>query len=66
MTINVGTVDRVLRGLLGIALLALPFLMGFGTTGTVISVVVGLVMLATAAMRFCPAYTLLGIKTCRS
>jgi hypothetical protein len=30
----------------------------------VLQAAVGIVMLGTAAFRFCPAYTLLGIRTC--
>ena len=64
MKTNVGTVDRLARAALGIVLLILPFAAGLSTLWTVVSVVVALVMLGTAAMRVCPAYSLLGIKTC--
>lgn len=66
MTINVGTIDRIARALLGVVLLILPFAQGWGTLGTVISVIVGLVMLTVAATRSCPLYTVLGVKTCQS
>ncbi len=69
MTPNVGSFDRVLRFALGIVLIALPFVapvaMLNGTLATVILVVVGAVMVLTAAIRFCPLYTILGIRTCR-
>lgn len=69
MSINVGTVDRVFRVLLRIVLIALPFISGwtmFGATwAVVLSVVLGIVMLATAAMRMCPIYRVLGMNTCR-
>lgn len=68
MTSNVGTIDRVFRLMLGIVLLAAPFLSGFaefdGTTATVISVIVGLVMVGTSTMKFCPLYRVFGIRTC--
>ncbi len=70
MQTNVGTVDRAARGLLGLVLLAAPFVSGLplfeSALATAISVIVGLVMLGVAATRVCPVYTVLGVKTCRS
>lgn len=66
MTPNVGTTDRLIRAVLGAFLVLLPFLAGLGGTATAILVVVGLVMLAVALTRVCPAYSILGIKTCRT
>ncbi|WP_342071630.1 YgaP family membrane protein [Yoonia algicola] len=69
MTYNVGTIDRVFRLLLGIVLLAAPFVgnMAMFQSGiaTIISVVLGLVMIGTSAMKFCPLYRILGIQTCK-
>jgi hypothetical protein len=59
MKTNVGTVDRVLRVVLGLALI------GLAATGTVgWWGYLGVVPLATGVFRFCPAYPLLGINTC--
>ena len=66
MTTNVGSIDRIARAVLGLVLLGLPFAAGFGAALTVVSVIVGLVLLGTAATGTCPAYSLLGIKTCRT
>ncbi|MGR7995428.1 MULTISPECIES: YgaP family membrane protein [unclassified Xanthobacter] len=70
MTANVGGIDRVLRFVVGIILLLVPFfggsvpaLAGLGNWAWLIGAV-GLVMLLTAIFRFCPAYVPLGIKTC--
>ena len=64
---NVGGIDRILRFALGIVLIALPLatslLDGWGAWKYA-SLVVGIVMFSTALFRFCPAYTLLGIRTC--
>jgi hypothetical protein len=69
MTPNVGTTDRFLRALVGIVLVALPFVsaMAMFESGPAkwLSVAIGLVLLATSTMRFCPAYKLLGLKTCK-
>ena len=59
MKANVGTVDRVLRIILGLALIALTVVGKIGPWGWV-----GLVPLLTGVVRFCPAYTLLRCRTC--
>jgi len=56
---NIGTVDRVLRIVLGLALLGLFAFGAIGVWG-----LIGLVPLATGLLRFCPLYGLLGIQTC--
>ena len=69
MTANIGSIDRIARIILGIVLLAAPFLSGMAlfnsTTATVISAIVGIVMLATSSMRFCPLYRIFCIRTCK-
>lgn len=68
MTANIGNIDRVLRALIGVALLTVAFggLVPALAAGAPkwIAVAVGLVMLATAGMRFCPLYRVVGIRTC--
>lgn len=56
---NEGTLDRGLRALAGVLLLALTVTGSIGPWGWI-----GIVPLATAAMGWCPLYTLLGINTC--
>jgi len=56
---NVGNVDRVIRIVVGLALLALVFVGPQTLWG-----LIGLVPLATGLMRTCPAYSLLGMNTC--
>ncbi|WP_439271762.1 YgaP family membrane protein [Pseudochrobactrum sp. HB0163] len=65
--INIGSVDRVIRIILGIVLITLPLLTtileGWGNW-KYLSLIVGAVMIGTALFRFCPAYKLFGIRTC--
>ena len=61
---NVGTIDRAIRALVGIALLAAYFLGSVQGTLGIVALVAGIVMLGTAAMGWCPPYALLGINTC--
>ena len=65
---NVGGVDRVLRGVIGVVALVLAFTtlgaMELNVLG-MIAAVVGAVMLLTALIGFCPAYLPLRLSTCR-
>jgi hypothetical protein len=69
MTINVGTIDRILRAALGAVLLFLAFFSGLPTFDAGIlkygAAIVGVVMLVVAAVRMCPIYSIFGVKTCR-
>jgi hypothetical protein len=61
MKANVGGIDRTLRILLGVGLLALLFILEGASRWLGL---IGIVPLVTGAFRFCPAYTLLGLSTC--
>ena len=52
---NVGGMDRVLRVVLGIAMVVIGSFVLKGTTGTVVGIV-GLIPLATGLVGFCPLY----------
>lgn len=64
MATNEGTVDRIIRVVLGIAALAGAFAVGLGGVGGVLLLVVGGVLALTGAIGFCPLYRVLGISTC--
>ncbi|OFZ66441.1 MAG: hypothetical protein A2V79_09535 [Betaproteobacteria bacterium RBG_16_56_24] len=59
MKINVGSIDRILRIIAGVALIALTVAGIIGVWGWI-----GVVPLLTGIFRVCPAYTLFGISTC--
>jgi hypothetical protein len=69
MATNLGNIDRIIRLVLGIVLLAAPFVSGMAlfdsTVATAISGIAGLVMLGTSSMKFCPLYRIFGIRTCK-
>ncbi len=69
MSVNIGTLDRAFRFVLGLVLLAAPFISGLAifesTTATVVAVIAGIVLLGTSAMRFCLLYRILGVGTCK-
>lgn len=59
MKANVGTIDRAIRIVAGIVLIALAVTGIFTPWGWI-----GVVPLLTGIFKFCPAYTLLGMSTC--
>ena len=61
MKTNVGNIDRTIRVIAGLAILSLFFILEGDMRWFAL---VGLVPLATATMRWCPAYTLIGVNTC--
>lgn len=60
MQANVGGIDKVLRISAGVVLIGLAATGIIGGWGWL-----GVIPLATGIFNFCPAYTLLGIKTCK-
>lgn len=69
MTTNVGALDRILRAMLGIVLLYLAIFSGSSLTDVAVlkygAAVIGVIMLATSALKICPLYSILGVRTCR-
>ncbi len=59
MTCNVGTVDRVIRVIVGVVLIALVFVGPKTPWGWI-----GVIPLVTGLIGYCPLYSLLGIRTC--
>jgi hypothetical protein len=61
MTPNVGSLDKTVRIVFGLAILSLWFVLEGQMRYLAL---IGIVPLLTATMGFCPAYTLFGINTC--
>lgn len=59
MKVNEGGVDRALRIVAGLVLIALTLTGAIGAWGWI-----GLLPLVTGLIGFCPAYSLLGFSTC--
>lgn len=59
MKLNVGGLDRFLRIAVGLALIVLAAIGTIGWWGWL-----GVIPLATGLFRFCPLYSLVGLKTC--
>lgn len=58
MNKNIGSVDRVIRIIIGIVLIALTLNGNIGAWGWI-----GIIPLATALINFCPLYRILGFSS---
>ncbi|MDP4823009.1 MAG: DUF2892 domain-containing protein [Aestuariivirgaceae bacterium] len=66
--VNVGSADRALRFIAGFILILLGFLPAVSQSlggWSWALVAAGAIFVVTATLRFCPAYLLMGIKTCK-
>ncbi len=59
MKANEGTIDRAVRIIAGIALIALAYTGTIGVWGYI-----GIMPLLTGVLGICPAYSIFGINTC--
>ena len=57
---NMGTADRVARFVIGALLIVLALTGTIGGWGWI-----GVILVATAAVTFCPLYRVFGFKTCQ-
>jgi hypothetical protein len=61
MSRNIGSMDRVIRIVVGLAILSLYFV---GPKS--VWALIGIVPILTALIGWCPPYAILGINTCKS
>jgi Inner membrane protein YgaP-like, transmembrane domain len=59
MKLNVGGIDRILRIVVGLALIGMTLSGVVGVWGWI-----GVVPLVTGIFKFCPAYAIFGMNTC--
>jgi hypothetical protein len=59
MKLNVGGIDRILRIVVGLALIGATLAGLIGVWGWI-----GVIPLVTGLFKFCPLYTVLGMNTC--
>lgn len=64
MSANVGGIDRVVRIVIGLVLIAYAIPVGFPATGWNWVGWIGIVPILTAVAGYCPAYTIVGLSTC--
>ncbi|MEO1066361.1 MAG: DUF2892 domain-containing protein [Pseudomonadota bacterium] len=65
MKLNVGSADRMIRLIAGVALFVLLFTgtIGISSTFGIITAIVAAILVGTGSISFCPAYSLLGLRT---
>ncbi len=63
---NLGNIDRIIRLIVGVLALAYAFFTGLemGSLTQIIAAVVGVIMVGTSAMKFCPLYRIFGLRSC--
>lgn len=69
MTVNLGNIDRLARFVIGLLLFCAPLLnipniwqsagLAYASMG------VGVILVVTALVRFCPLYRIIGVSTCK-
>jgi len=59
MKFNVGGIDRILRIVVGLALIGLAVTGTVGAWGWI-----GVVPLLTGSIKFCPLYSIIGVNSC--
>ena len=59
MTVNMGTIDRGVRAVIGVVLILLVFMGPQTPWGWI-----GIIPLATSLVGWCPLYSLIGMNTC--
>ena len=63
MTTNESSIDRIIRVVLAVVAFGAAFAVGLGSFGGIVLAVVGVVLLVTAAVGFCPLYRVFGMST---
>ena len=66
MTCNAGGVERSIRTGAGLLALGLGAFAGLSSTVSGVVLLVGVILLLTGLVGYCPAFTLLGVNTCTS
>lgn len=64
MRSNVGAIDRIVRVIVGLLLIAFALKIGFPDTGWNAVGWIGVMPILTAVVGICPAYSVIGLSTC--
>lgn len=65
MKLNVGSTDRMVRVIAGVVLvlLLLTGVISLGSTFGILAAIAAAILIITGSVSFCPAYSLIGVKT---
>lgn len=64
MKCNVGGIDRIARIVIGVVLLGVGIFVELGMVWKIVAFAVAGIMFLTAAIRFCPINSVIGLNTC--
>jgi hypothetical protein len=64
MTCNVGGIERPIRIVLGLALVAIGASAELPVAGMALALIAGVIALVTGVIGYCPVWALLGFNTC--
>jgi len=66
MKANMGTADKIIRVLIAVLIGVLIYTNVLSGTLAIVLGVLGIVFVLTSLVSFCPLYTLVGVKTCKT
>ena len=64
MTCNVGGIERPIRIIVGVVLLAIGAIASLPLFGTAMVLLLGTIALVTGVIQYCPLWALFGMNTC--
>ena len=64
MNCNVGNIERSIRIVLGLILVAIGSMAELPVAGMAIALIAGVIALVTGVIGFCPLWAMLGLNTC--
>ena len=65
LSFNLGGLDRAVRMIVGVVLAAVAYFGILSGTGAIIAYVVAAIAFVTGLVKFCPAYAIFGINSCK-
>ena len=66
MKTNMSTADKFIRVLIGIVIAILYYMEVISGTTAIVILGLGIILLITSLVSYCPLYAIFGIKTCRT
>jgi len=63
MKANLGSIERVIRFIIGAGLIAIGVTFGYESLGGIVAIIVGIILILTAVIKFCPIWFGFGIST---
>jgi len=66
MKTNMSTADKFIRVLIGIVIAILYYMEVISGTTAIVILGLGIILLITSLVSYCPLYAILGIKTCKT